>query len=140
MIHLLAAATVTATVAVVAPTPVVAIEAAMKDSAAGWDAGDLKRFVAIYAPDAIFVGRDGVVRGKDAIAARYAKSFADGANTRRKLTFTPMASRPLGAIHTLYIARWTLTPTDGKPAQSGMTSLVFERRKDGWRIISDHSS
>lgn len=137
MIHLLAAA---AAVVAPAPSPAAAIEAAMKDSAVGWDTGDLKRFVAVYAPDAIFVGRDGVVRGKEAIAARYAKSFAAGGNTRGKLTFEPVAWRTLSAVHLLYVARWTLTPADGKPAQSGMTSLLFERRKDGWKIISDHSS
>ncbi|MEH3037201.1 MAG: SgcJ/EcaC family oxidoreductase [Sphingomonas adhaesiva] len=137
MIHLLAAAA--AAVVAPAPSPTAAIEAAMKDSAAGWDSGDLARFVAVYAPDAIFVGRDGVVRGKEAIAARYARSFAGGGNTRGKLTFEPVAWRTLSAVHMLFVARWTLTPPDGKP-QSGMTSLLFERRKDGWRIISDHSS
>lgn len=135
MIHLLAAATL---IVAPAPSPTAAIEAAMKDSAAGWDSGDLQRFVAVYAPDAIFVGGDGVVRGKDAIAARFAKSFTGGGNTRGKLTFEPVAWRTLSAVHTLYVARWTLTPADGKP-QSGMTSLLFERRKEGWRIISDHS-
>ncbi|WP_294194835.1 nuclear transport factor 2 family protein [uncultured Sphingomonas sp.] len=120
-------------------TPQAAIDAAMADSAAGWNTGDLARFTAIYAPDAIYVAGDKVVRGKAAIAERYAKSFADGGNTRGRLTFQPLAWRPLSAVHVLHVARWTLTPAGGA-AQTGLTTLLFERRKDGWKIISDHSS
>ncbi|NHN21523.1 DUF4440 domain-containing protein, partial [Bacillus amyloliquefaciens] len=47
-----------------AATPQVAITAAMADSAAGWDAGDLPKFMAIYADDAIYVAGDKVVGGK----------------------------------------------------------------------------
>lgn len=126
-------------VALAAATPQAAIEAAMADSAAGWNAGDLARFAAIYAGDAVYVAGDKVVRGKAAITERYAGSFANGANTRGRLSFQPLAWRPLSAVHVLHVARWTLTPTTRAP-QSGMTTLVFERRKDGWRIISDHSS
>jgi uncharacterized protein (TIGR02246 family) len=122
-----------------AATPQAAIAAAMADSAAGWNAGDLARFMAIYAPDAVYVAGDKVVQGKPAIAARYAKSFADGGNIRGRLGFQPLAWRPLSAVHVLHVARWTLTPATGAP-QTGLTTLLFERRKDGWRIIADHSS
>ena len=48
-----------------------AVEAAMADSAAGWNAGDVDRFMAIYsdAPEASFVTADGLVRGKAAMLA-----------------------------------------------------------------------
>lgn len=62
------------------PAPVqdaqAAIEAALADSAAGWSAGDMPRFLAIYADDAVFVTKNGLVRGKAAIAARYDKAMA----------------------------------------------------------------
>ena len=119
--------------------PQAAIEGAMTDSAAGWNAGDLARFTAIYAADAVYVAGDKVVRGKPAIADRYAKSFTAGGNTRGRLGFQSLAWRPLSAVHVLHVARWTLTPTSGAP-QTGLTTLLFERRKDGWKIISDHSS
>jgi uncharacterized protein (TIGR02246 family) len=126
--------------AAAAATPQAQVEAAMADSAAGWNAGDLARFTAIYAPDAVYVAGGTLVRGKEAIAARYAKSFADGGNTRGQLSFQPLMWRPLSAVHLLHVARWTLTPRGGAAPQSGMTTLLFERRRDGWRIISDHSS
>ncbi len=113
------------------------IAAAMATSAAGWNAGDLDRFMAVYADDAVYVTARGVVRGKAAIAARYASSFTGGGNTRGKLSFEMLVERPIDATHRVLIARWTLT---GKETQSGYTTLVFARRGDGWRILTDHSS
>ena len=130
---------VAAAVVAAVTTPQAAIAAAMGDSAAGWNAGDLARFTAIYAPDAVYVAGDKVVRGKPAIVERYVKSFVDGRNTRGRLTFQPLAWRPLSAVHVLHVARWTLSQPTGA-AQTGLTTLLFERRKDGWKIIADHSS
>ncbi len=133
--------------AIVAPAPAPAatpqadIEAAMTASAAGWNAGDLDRFMAVYAPDAIYAAGGKLTRGKPAIAALYQKSFATGGNTRGKLTFQPMAWRTISNVHHLLVARWTLTPAAGAgKVETGLTTLLFERRKEGWRIISDHSS
>ena len=117
------------------------VAAAMDDSRAGWNAGDLDRFVAVYAPDATFVTEKGLVQGRAAIADRYRPSFAGGANKRGKLSFETLGSRIVSQTHFLLWARWTLTPTDtAAKAETGMTTLLFEHRPEGWRIISDHSS
>jgi uncharacterized protein (TIGR02246 family) len=132
-------------VAVVATAPApearaqAAILAAMADSAAGWSAGDLDRFMRVYADDAVYVTTKGLVRGKAAIAARYAASFTPGGNARGRLTFGDTSFRPIDARHVLMWARWSLTAAAGK-VDTGMTTLLFERRPQGWRIISDHSS
>ncbi len=113
------------------------IAAAMAASAAGWNAGDLDRFMAVYADDALYVTARGVVRGKSAIAARYAPSFIAGGNSRGTLSFAMLAERPIDATHRVLIARWTLT---GTTTQSGYTTLVFARQGGQWRIVTDHSS
>jgi uncharacterized protein (TIGR02246 family) len=138
---LLLAPIILATAAAPAPTPQAQVEAAMADSAAGWNAGSLDRFVAVYADDAVFMTRNGLVRGKAAIADHYRASFAKGGNTRGKLGFQMLAYRTISNVHQLLFARWTLTPSDpsAKP-ETGMTTLLFERRKTGRQIISDHSS
>lgn len=119
----------------------VAIEAAMTASAAGWSSGDMRRFLAIYAEDAVFVTRDGLVQGRQAIAARYDKSYGTDAGARGKLSFRTLGHRRLSAVHQILFARWTLAYADpAKAAATGTTTLVFERRPDGWKIISDHSS
>lgn len=128
-----------ALVAQVAAGPQAEIMAAMNASAAGWNAGSLERFVAVYAPDAVFVGKDGLVSGRAAIAARYRPSFADGANRRGRLSFEPLGFRRISATHQLLWAKWRLTPAGGQ-TESGVTTLLFERRAEGWRIVSDHSS
>jgi uncharacterized protein (TIGR02246 family) len=121
--------------------PVRAIDTAMNASAAGWNANDLDRFVAIYAPDATYVTKEGLVRGRPAIANRYRPSFVPGGNKRGRLSFQPLAHRLLDAKHMIYWARWMLSPTrPGAKPEMGMTTLVFERRPEGWKIISDHSS
>ena len=130
-------------IALIAAAPALApaqgqVLAAMQASAAGWNAGDLDRFMAVYADDASYVTKDGVLRGKAAIAARYRPSFGPGGNLRGKLVFEPVAFRTLGPAQQLLIARWTLT--GAAASETGMTTLVWERRPAGWRIVADHSS
>lgn len=119
-----------------------AVEAVIADSALGWNAGDVERFMASYsdAPETSFVTEQGLVRGKAAMLARYRAKydFADPAK-RGRLTFESVDYRPLDPTHALYIGRWILTYPDGKVVQ-GYTSLLMGRETAGWRIIADHSS
>ena len=114
----------------------------MTDSAAGWNAGDLARFMAIYsaAPDTSFVTKTGVLRGQAVMAERYRTKY-DFANAakRGRLGFETLDFRLLDAAHALYIGRYSLTAGDGS-VQSGMTSLVFRKELGVWRIMADHSS
>lgn len=119
-----------------------AVEAAMADSAAGWNAGDLARFMAVYSetPETSFVTREGVLRGKAVMSERYRTKY-DFANAAKRgvLTFETLDFRLLDPTHAIYVGRYTLTYADGK-TQSGPTSLVFARESGGWKIIADHSS
>lgn len=125
-----------------ATSPEQAVIAAMADSAAGWNSGDVDRFMAVYSdsPETSFVVSDGLLRGKAAMTARYrARYNFDDATKRGTLTFETLDFRLLDPSHALYIARYTLTYADGK-TQSGPTSLVFAKENGHWRIIADHSS
>jgi uncharacterized protein (TIGR02246 family) len=119
-----------------------AIDAAMAESVAGWNAGDVSRFMAVYSDDAAtsFVAGDGLVRGKTAMTARYRAKydFSDAAK-RGALTIERLDYRPLGPGYALYIGRYTLRYLDGHSA-SGPTSLVLHHEAGGWKIIADHSS
>jgi uncharacterized protein (TIGR02246 family) len=122
-----------------------AIEAAMTDSAAGWNAGDMDRFLAVYSadPQTSFVGSGGLVRGRAAMEERYREAYdwsqPDPAE-RGVLTFETEEVRPLGPDHALFIGRYMLTYPDGRDPATGYTSLVFAREGGSWRIIADHSS
>ena len=115
-----------------------AIRQALEASAAGWNAGDLARFMAVYADDAVFVTPKGLLRGKEAISAKYRPSFRGVGNARGALSFAFLEMRGLDPRHAMLFARWTLTGPSS--TESGMTSLVFERRGTAWKIIADHSS
>lgn len=119
-----------------------AVEAVIADSAQGWNAGDVDRFMDSYSdsPETSFVTEQGLVRGKAAMLARY-KAKYDFANPAKRgvLTFEAIDYRQLDPTHALYIGRWILTYPDGTSAK-GHTSLVMAREKAGWRIIADHSS
>lgn len=119
-----------------------AVEAAMADSATGWNAGDIKRFMAVYsdAPETSFVTSGGILRGKAVMSERYITkySFNDPAK-RGLLTFTTLDFRRLDATHALYIGQYLLTYATGK-TKTGPTSLVFAKEITGWKIIADHSS
>ena len=82
----------------------------------------------------------GVLRGLPALEAHYRQGYdwAD-AGARGTLSFQRLDFRPLGPSHALYIGRYVLS-RPGAPAVSGVTSLVWERYAEGWRIIADHSS
>ncbi|WP_347302996.1 DUF4440 domain-containing protein [Croceibacterium sp. TMG7-5b_MA50] len=120
-----------------------AIEGELDRSAAGWNAGDMDAFLAVYSPSrqASFVVEDGLLRGVPAMAERYRRNYDFGdAAKRGTLSFERLDFRPLGPSHALYIARYRLTYPGGQAPASGVTSLVWERYAEGWRIIADHSS
>jgi uncharacterized protein (TIGR02246 family) len=119
-----------------------AVDRAMAQSVAGWNAGDIDRFMAVYSddPTTSFVAGEGLVRGKAAMKVRYQAKydFADPAK-RGSLTIDGLDYRPLGRDYALYIGRYTLRYPDGHSA-SGPTSLVLHHEAGGWKIVADHSS
>jgi hypothetical protein len=55
-----------------------------------------------------------------------------------KLVFEVVEIQPLGADGAVILGNWILTesPADGR----GVFSVVLERRREGWRIVHDHTS
>ena len=127
------------------PTALGAIEAVMEDSAAGWNEGDMDRFLAIYSddPSITFIGQNGLSRGRAEMEERYREVYdwsAPDPAGRGVLTFETIDFRPLGNDYAHYVGRYTLTYPDDRDPDSGLTSLVFARENGQWRIVADHSS
>ena len=55
-----------------------------------------------------------------------------------KLRFDIVSMKPLNASHYFVIGKWHLTRTVGN--LNGVFTLVFNKTKEGWKIIADHSS
>lgn len=138
----LPAAMMLAAPAVAHPPEKHAVEAAMTASAAGWNKGDVDAFMAVYsdAPATSFVTKEGLLRGKAAMTARYKARYSfDDPAKRGVLTFKTLDFRLLDPTHALYIGQYLLTYPGGKTA-TGPTTLIFAKEADGWKIIADHSS
>lgn len=129
------------------PDPRIQIEAAMEDSAQGWNSGDIDAFLAVYSddPGVTFTGSKGVQRGRATIRARYLANYPDqfGPGERPKrtsLSFRFDDFQLIGRSHAYLIAHWILVPVAGTGIKTGMTSLLFRREGKAWKIVADHSS
>jgi peptidoglycan/xylan/chitin deacetylase (PgdA/CDA1 family)/ketosteroid isomerase-like protein len=125
--------------------------ATLDTQAAAWNAGDFEAFCAVYAEDATYVSEAGVVRGREAILARYRERFPDRA-AMGTLSFEVLEARPAAGVeftklgdaapsrvHGIsVVARWRLD-YDGRDPAEGKTLIVLSRRGDGWKIVQDAS-
>lgn len=117
-----------------------AIAKVLADSSAGWTRGDLDAFMASYekAPQINYVSGGKVIQGFDAIRATYAPRFADP-KAMPPLSTEIVDFDPLGKDYAAVVGRFHLKMPNGTDA-TGLFSLIFHKTKDGWRIVSDHSS
>jgi uncharacterized protein (TIGR02246 family) len=106
-----------------------------------WNRGDLDGYLAGYAraPTTIMVAST-LLRGWDAIAARYRDKYGDKARMGH-VSFSDLEVRLLDGGYALAIGRWALAraATAGGPV-GGWFSLTLQKTRDGWRIIVDHTS
>jgi len=133
------------------------VTAVLDAQVAAWNRGDLEAFCATYAADASFASPTGLVRGRDAVLARYKTKYPDAAS-RGTLSFTIEEARQAAGLEVTpfglaspgeptgasILARWTLTYA-GKPPATGLTLIVLRPRRaagDGqpkWEIVQDAS-
>ncbi len=117
------------------------IAGVLQAQSAAWSRGDLEAFVSHYAEDATFISPSGITRGRAEVLARYKRRYPDAAAMGR-LELELVEARPLFSSDSgqavSVVARWRLS-FPNKPAVSGSTLLVLERRGAHWRIVQDAS-
>jgi len=116
-----------------------AIRKVMDDQAVAWNRGDLEAFMFGYwkSDKLVFVSGDSVTRGWQQTLDNYKKSYA----TREKmgkLTFSDLEITVLSKDAAFVLGSWSLARKDDNP--KGKFTLVWRKFKEGWRIVSDHSS
>ena len=119
-----------------------AVTHALDDSAAAWSRNDLAAFMSAYedAPSTTYLKGESVLHGYGAIKAMYASRFG-GSGSMGRLSTDVLEFRPLGRDFALCIGRFALTAASGSGTVAhGMFTLVFHRTRNGWKIVSDHSS
>jgi uncharacterized protein (TIGR02246 family) len=116
------------------------IAAQLERAAADWNRGDLDGFLSDYARESTTTFVDGrrARHGFDFIRENYAPWFAPNAR-RDSLRFEEVETRRLSPTLALVTARFLLERS-GATTRSGPFTLIMEQRREGWRILHDHSS
>jgi ketosteroid isomerase-like protein len=117
----------------------VAVRGVLNAQRDAWNRGDLEGYMDGYdrSPDTEFVGGDTITRGWQTVLERYQKNYS----SREKmgvLTFSEIEINVLSKDAALVLGRWRLKRASDEP--HGTFSLLFRRKKAGWRIVHDHSS
>ncbi len=110
----------------------------MKRSAEDWNKGDLAGFMDSYDDSATMMARHGLI-GKDSMMAHYNQTYFKAGAARQRLTFDQFKIQPLAGDYVLLTGRFTLEGNK-LPTLSGWFSLVCVHRKNGWKILHDHTS
>ena len=116
-----------------------AIRAVLDAQVAAWNRGDIENYMNGYdrSPNTEFVGADSITRGWQDVLDRYKKRY----DTREKmgtLAFSDLEITLLSNDAALVLGRWRLKRANDEP--HGTFTLLFRKRKAGWRIVHDHSS
>jgi ketosteroid isomerase-like protein len=106
-----------------------------------WNRGDLDGFMAGYwnSPDLVFFSNGSETRGWQATLERYRARYQAEGKQMGALDFPELNILTLGGDAALARGRWRLKMPDGTES-TGMTSVIFRRFPEGWRIVHDHSS
>jgi ketosteroid isomerase-like protein len=120
-------------------TPVETILQVLADAEAGWNAGDLERYMQCYrqSDDLRFAGGDRVTTGWRATLDRYRAHYTDKAAMGR-LAFSDLDVTLLADDAAVVFGRWQLSDVDGRP--HGLFTLVMRLFPEGWRVVHDHTS
>lgn len=117
----------------------VEVLAVMTDQSAAWNRGDIEGFMQGYwkSEQLVFASGDKITRGWQATLDNYKKTYG----TKEKmgeLTFADIAVNVLSKDVAVVLGSWSLKREKDNP--KGKFTLIFQRQKEGWRIIHDHTS
>lgn len=124
-----------------ASDPVTDVKAVWTAQVDAWNRGDLDGFMAGYwkSPDLVFFSNGTETRGWQETLDRYRARYQGEGKQMGTLDFPQLDLSMLGTEAVLARGRWRLKMSDGKES-SGMTSVIFRKLPEGWRIVHDHSS
>ena len=116
-----------------------AIRKILADQTGAWNRGDIEAFMQPYwkSDSLMFIGKSGVVWGWQNTLDNYKKGYPDTA-AMGKLAFDIIQVKKLSDKYYSVVGKWMLKRSVGD--LSGHYTLLLERKKGRWVIISDHSS
>ena len=116
-----------------------AIRAVLDAQVDAWNRGDLDAFMHGYVrSDSLRFASGGTVQtGWQTTLDRYRRAYPDR-EAMGRLSFELYDVRILAPRWALVFGRFTLARAEDRP--TGLFTLLFERRAEGWRILADHTS
>ncbi len=124
------------------PQAETAIRAVLDAQTEAWNKGKLEEFMQGYwrSPKLTFYSAGNKRAGYDAVLERYRKTYQSDGKEMGKVTFSEVEVELLGKQAAVVRGRWGLTMSDGKKLGGLYTLLLRHFKKDGWKIIHDHTS
>jgi ketosteroid isomerase-like protein len=116
------------------------VEALLARQQAAWNRGDLAAYMDAYErTDQLLFTSGGKIRvGWAETMDAYQKRYGGNKAGMGRLTFDILSVQSVGRDGAVVLGRWRLTETP--QAGGGLFSVVVQRRREGWRIIHDHTS
>jgi uncharacterized protein (TIGR02246 family) len=114
------------------------IRQTLDSTAVGWNQGNLDKYLGAYTPDAQEMSPDGPRGGVEVIENTMKTGFWKTGRPLQVLRYEHVRVRLLGKANALVTGQYVLSGGN-KPDRSGWFSTVWEKTRDGWRMIFDHS-
>ena len=119
-----------------------AIRAVLDAQTEAWNKGQLEEFMKGYwrSPKLTFYSAGNKRAGYDAVIERYRKTYQADGKEMGKVMFSHVDVELLGKKAAVVRGRWDLTMSDGKKLGGLYTLILRQLKKEGWKIIHDHTS
>jgi len=114
------------------------IKAELDSTAAGWNNGDLPRYLAAYVPQATEMTSEGPKGGVEHIEQTMKNGFWKTGRPLQVLHYEHVEVRMLGKNNALVTGQYVLTG-GGRPDRKGWFTTVWTKAGKNWRMIHDHS-
>lgn len=111
----------------------------LADQEMAWNKGDLESFMQGYWENdsLMFIGKSGVHYGWKETLANYKKGYPD-TTSMGKLRFDILQAKRLSDDYFFVVGKWFLQRSIGDVG--GHFTLLFQKIKNKWLIVADHSS
>ncbi len=115
------------------------IKAVLEKQRLDWNNGDMIGYMQGYlkSDSLLFVGKTGPFYGWQKNLEIYQQVYPDKA-AMGTLTFDIKQIKIIDKKHAFVLGAWNLQMEKGE--QKGFFTLIFEKFKEGWKIVVDHSS